>query len=74
MTDDEAVSLIRRFLLAPDQGAVMQLVQENLPRIDATFFATANAASDELTRSGRKGAAQALTSLCDTMLRMKTLI
>jgi len=74
MTQQEAVDLIRQLLKAQDEAELMQLVSLNLPVVDGTFFGTAEALVRQLEREGKMGAATALRSLSDRMLRMKTLI
>jgi hypothetical protein len=74
MTQDEALKLVRQLLQARDESALMNLVAVSLPAIDGTFFAVASASVQELERTGKGAAAQALRNLSDRMLRMKTLI
>lgn len=74
MTQQEALDLIRKLLKARDESEVMQLVSLYLPAVDGTFFSTAEAAIRQLEGAGKQNAAEALRSLSDRMLRMKTLI
>jgi hypothetical protein len=74
MTEEEALELVKKLLKAADEEAVMRLVSASLPAVDAVFFRVAAAAASQLERDGRAGAGQALRSLTDRMLRMKTLI
>jgi hypothetical protein len=74
MTQDEAVDLIRQLLRAQNEAELMKLVSKYLSAVDGTFFTTAEAAAQELERTGKTQIASALRSLTDRMLRMKTLI
>lgn len=74
MTNQESLDLIRTFLKAPDDEALMKEVNLNLPRIDGTFFTVLNRSVEQLRREGKSQIADALEYLGDTILRMKTLI
>jgi len=74
MTNQEALDLIRTFLKAPSDEALMKEVNLNLPRVDGTFFTVLNQSVTQLRREGKPQIADALEKLGDTILRMKTLI
>lgn len=74
MTHQEALDLIRTFLRAPSDEALMKEVNLNLPRVDGTFFAVLTQSVVQLRREGKPQIADALEKLGDTILRMKTLI
>ncbi|MFN3978772.1 MAG: hypothetical protein ACK4SA_00140 [Caldilinea sp.] len=74
MTNQEALDLIRTFLKAPDDEALMKEVNLNLPRVDGTFFTVLSQSVAQLRREGKPQIADALEKLGDTILRMKTLI
>ena len=74
MTNHEALDLIRTFLKAPDDEALMREVNLNLPRVDGTFFAVLEQSVAQLRREGKPQIADSLEHLGDTMLRMRTLI
>lgn len=74
MTNQEALDLIRTFLKAPSDEALMKEVNLNLPRVDGTFFTVLNQSVAQLRREGKPQIADALEKLGDTILRMKTLI
>ncbi|MBV7337594.1 hypothetical protein KFU94_57070 [Chloroflexi bacterium TSY] len=74
MTNDEALELIRTFLKAPNEEELMQQVNQNLPRIDGTFFTVLNRSVEQLQREGKPQIAAALERLGDTIASMRTLI
>ncbi|HEY52452.1 MAG TPA: hypothetical protein G4N94_03250 [Caldilineae bacterium] len=74
MTNQEALKLIRQILKAPDDEALEKIVTLNLPAIDGTFFSVLNQSVQQLRREDKPEIAEALESLGDRMLRMKTLI
>lgn len=74
LTNQEALDLIRTFLKAPSDEALMKEVNLNLPRVDGTFFRVLNQSAAQLRREGKPQIADALEHLGDTILRMKTLI
>ena len=74
MTREEALDLIRKLLKAKDERELVRLVSTNLPLVDGAFFQTAEASIQQLVKEGKPEAANALRSLSDRMLRMKTLI
>jgi hypothetical protein len=74
MTHQEALELIRTFLKAPNDEALMKEVNLNLPRVDGTFFTVLNQSVAQLRREEKPQIADALEKLGDTILRMKTLI
>jgi len=74
MTNQESLDLIRSFLKAPSDEALMKEVNLNLPRVDGTFFTVLTQSVAQLRREGKPQIADALEHLGDTILRMKTLI
>jgi hypothetical protein len=73
MTQDEAITLIRKLLLAENQEELQRLIGIYLPQMDNTFFATlTKAAEAEVSRNPAVGAR--LTSLAQTLLPLRTLI
>jgi hypothetical protein len=73
MTQDEAVDLIKKLLLAGSPEELQRLIGLNLPRMDHTFFAVlAEAAEVETARNPAVGAR--LASLAQTLLPLRTLI
>ena len=74
MTSQEALDLIRTFLKAPDDAALMNEVNLNLPRIDGTFYTVLNQSVEQLQREGKPQIAASLEHLGDTILKMRTLI
>jgi hypothetical protein len=74
MTRDEALDLIRKLLKASDEAELVKLVSMHLPLVDGTFFQVAEASIKQLEQEEKPAAANALRSLTDRMLRMKTLI
>jgi hypothetical protein len=74
MTNEEALQLIRALLQAPNEEKLMQIISQNLPRFDGTFFAVLNRSVEQLRQEGKEPIAQALERLGDTILRMRTLI
>ena len=74
MTNQEARDLIHTFLKAPNDEALMKEVNQNLPRIDGTFFAVLKQSVEQLQREGKPQIAHALERLGDTILSMRTLI
>jgi len=74
MTNQESLELVREILKAPDEEKLEKIVSVNLPRIDGTFFSVLNQSVQQLRREDKPEMAEALESLSDRMLRMKTLI
>lgn len=74
MTQQEALDLIRTFLKASDDEALMKEVNLHLPRIDGTFFAVLHQSAEQLRHEGKPHIAEALQRLGDVILRMRTLI
>ncbi len=74
MTNQEALELIRQLLKAKDDQELEQLVSLNLSRVDGTFFSVLNKSVAQLLKENKPEIAEALESLGDRMLRMKTLI
>ena len=74
MTNQESLELVREILKAPDEEKLEKIVSVNLPRIDGTFFSVLNQSVQQLRREDKPEMAEALESLGDRMLRMKTLI
>jgi hypothetical protein len=74
MTNQEALELIRTFLKADDEAMLAREVNQNLPRIDGTFYAVLYQSIAQLQREGKPEIAAALERLGDTILRMRTLI
>jgi hypothetical protein len=74
MTQQESIALVRQLLGAKDDDELTQIIGLNLGRVDGTFFGVLNASVRQLEREGKPGIAQALQSVGDRMLRMKTLI
>jgi uncharacterized protein YpiB (UPF0302 family) len=74
MTNEEALQLIRTFLKAESDEELMQQINQNLPRIDGTFFTVLNQSVEQLRREGKPQIAAALEQLGDTIARMRTLI
>ncbi len=73
MNRDEAITLIRKLLMAEDQEALQKLITVNLPRMDNTFFAVlSEAAEAEVERN--PAIAARLASLAQTLLPLRTLI
>jgi hypothetical protein len=73
MTQDEAIALIRKLLLAESQEELQNLISIHLPQMDSTFFAVLTEAAEvESTRNPAIGAR--LTSLAQTLLPLRTLI
>lgn len=73
MTQEEAVALIKEFLLAENQEELQRLIAEGLPQLDSVFFAVlTQAAQAESERNPALGAR--LTSLAQTLLPLRTLI
>ena len=74
MTNQESLELVREILKAPSEEKLEKIVSVNLPRIDGNFFTVLNQSVKQLRREGKPEMADALESLGDRMLRMKTLI
>ena len=74
MTNQESLELVREILKAPDEAKLEKIVSVNLPRIDGNFFTVLNQSVKQLRREEKPEMADALESLGDRMLRMKTLI
>lgn len=74
MTHQEAVDLIRSFLKAPSDAALLQEVNLNLPRIDGTFFAVLTQSAAQLRSEGKPEIAAALEQLGATIMQLRTLI
>ena len=74
MTNQESLELVREILKAPDEAKLEKIVSVNLPRIDGNFFTVLNQSVKQLRREDKPEMADALESLGDRMLRMKTLI
>ncbi len=74
MTNQEALELIRQLLKAKDDQELEQLVSLNLSRVDGAFFSVLNKSVAQLQKENKPEIAEALESLGDRMLRMKTLI
>ena len=73
MTQDEAITLIKKLLLAKDQEELQKLIGIHLPQMDNTFFAVLTEAAEvESARNPAVGAR--LTSLAQTLLPLRTLI
>jgi len=73
MTQDEAIALIRKLLLAESQEELQNLISIHLPQMDSTFFAVLTEAAEiESDRNPAVGAR--LTSLAQTLLPLRTLI
>jgi hypothetical protein len=73
MTQDEAVEMIRRLLLAESQEELQKLIGAHLPQMDNTFFAVLTEAAEiESVRNPAIGAR--LQSLAQTLLPLRTLI
>jgi hypothetical protein len=73
MTQDEAVDLIKRLLLARDPEELQELIGIYLPQMDNTFFAVLTEAAEvESRRNAAIGAS--LTSLAQALLPLRTLI
>jgi len=74
MTNQESLELVREILKAPSEEKLEKIVSVNLPRIDGNFFTVLNQSVQQLRRENKPEMAEALESLGDRMLRMKTLI
>ncbi len=74
MTNQESLELVREILKAPNEEKLEKIVSVNLPRIDGNFFTVLNQSVVQLRREDKPEMAEALESLGDRMLRMKTLI
>ncbi len=74
MTNQEALKLVRQILTAPDDEALEKIVTLNLSSLDGTFFSVLNQSVEQLRREDKTEIAEALESLGDKMLRMRTLI
>ena len=74
MTNQEALKLVRQILTAPDDEALEKIVTLNLSSLDGTFFNVLNQSVKQLHREDKTEIAEALESLGDRMLRMRTLI
>ncbi len=73
MTDDEAVALIKKLLLAGSREELQKLIAVHLSEMDNTFFALlSEAARVESVRNPAVGAR--LTALARTLLPLRTLI
>lgn len=73
MNQEEAISLIRKLLIAESQEALQRLIAVHLPRMDSTFFAVlSEAAAAESERN--PALAARLASLAQTLLPLRTLI
>ncbi len=74
VTQSPSHPVTHQLLGAKDDDELTQIIGLNLGRIDGTFFGVLNASVRQLEREGKPGIAQALQSVGDRMLRMKTLI
>lgn len=73
MTQEEAIDLIKTLLRAESQEALQTLIAHYLPQMDHTFFAVlTQAAASESARNPAVG--ERITSLAQTLLRLRTLI
>ena len=73
MTQNEAIKLIKKLLLAESQEELQKLIGVYLPQMDNTFFAVlTEAAKVEATRNPALGAR--LEALAQTLLPLRTLI
>ena len=73
MNRDEAITLIRKLLMAEDQEALQELITVNLPQMDNTFFAVLSEAA-EAEGERNPAVAARLASLAQTLLPLRTLI
>ncbi|MEA3334800.1 MAG: hypothetical protein U9R25_02755 [Chloroflexota bacterium] len=74
MTQQESLDLVRQLLGARDDDELTQIISLNLGGVDGTFFGVLNSSVKQLEREGKPNIAQALQTVGDQMLRMKTLI
>lgn len=74
MNNEEALELVRTLLKAENDEELMHHVNQNLPRIDGTFFTVLNRSVEQLQQEGKPQIAAALERLGDTIARMRTLI
>ncbi len=73
MTEDEAVALIKKLLLAENQEALQKLIGRHLSQMDHTFFAVLTEAAEVESRRN-PAVGQALSALAQTLLPLRTLI
>ena len=74
MTEEQALDLTRQLLKAENDDELMRLVSLSLPVVDGTFFGVLEASALQLEREEKPQVAQALRSLGDRMLKLKTMI
>lgn len=73
MNQEEAITLIRKLLMAEDQETLQDLIAIHLPQMDNTFFAVlSEAAAAESERN--PAVAARLASLAQALLPLRTLI
>jgi ABC-type sugar transport system substrate-binding protein len=73
MNQEEAITLIRKLLMADSQESLQNLIAVNLSRMDNTFFAVLSEAA-EAEAARNPALAARLASLAQILLPLRTLI
>ena len=74
MTYDESIALIKELMAAKSKEDLQLKMGENMTRVDSTFFSAVNQVTAKLRAQGKTEAAQALTSISDSLARLRFMI
>jgi hypothetical protein len=74
MTYDESISLIRELMAAQTKEELQDRMGEHMSRVDATFFSTLNQVVARLDAQGKHDAARHLSTVGDSLARLRFMI
>jgi hypothetical protein len=74
MTHDESVTLIKALMQARTKDELQDKMGECMSQVDATFFSVVNDVTASLRAQGKTAAAQHLTSIGDSLARLRFMI
>ena len=74
MTYDESMALIKDLMSAKSKEDLQLKMGENMTRVDGTFFTVVGQVTTRLRAQGKNDAAQALSSISDSLARLRFMI
>ena len=74
MTYDESMALIKELMAAKSKEDLQLKMGENMTRVDGTFFSVVGQVTTRLRAQGKNDAALALSSISDSLARLRFMI